>query len=344
MMKNGSHGRMVGSVMCLLSCLSVISAVKTIHIPARSTAQQILTFESDARTWLDSAPASAAFAFDSFYPGLIDKGDLCDQSVTIDLGVTRLTVRKIGDTGGALRDASSYAQVSDAVLYRPGGIGSRWTFSTPIYGLYTYYGSADSSSTIAMRLYSEGHLVSEVSRFGGGLGVYAVGHGFLSDVPIDQIEFMNLGNDPAILIGAFVGLYNGEPSLGRVYIDGYHGPNGSNVDLDFAISTQPLPDFPLLVGPLYAQSNGRFTVSEATPRTKTYLAYSTAGTGSTYVSQLNVTLNLAAPALAGSPKKTDASGAAEWVLPIPARSRGVDVWFQAAQPGLVSNVVATTIQ
>ncbi|MBL1218754.1 MAG: hypothetical protein D8M59_14825 [Planctomycetes bacterium] len=335
-MKNASHCRVTGAAVSLIAGLTAAAAP--------SLAQEIRTFESDAQTWLDTAPASAGFAFDEFYPGLNDKGDLCDQSVVIDLGVTQLTVRRVGEPAGALRDASSMAQVSDAVLYRPGGIGSRWTFSTPIYGLYTYYGSADSSSTIAMRLYSQGELVSEVSRFGGGLGVYAVGHGFLSDIPIDKIEFMNTGNDPAILIGAFIGLYNGEPSLGRTYIDGYHGPNGSNVDLDFAICTEPLPDFTLEVSPLYAMSTGRFTVTDAAPQTPTYLLYSTTGPGSTYVSQLDVTLNLAAPSLAAPRTITDAIGSTEWALPIPAKSRGMDVWFQVAQPGLVSNVIATTIQ
>ncbi len=41
---------------------------------------------------------------------------------------------------------------------------------------------------------------------------------------------------------------------------------------------------------------------------------------------------------------SDATGTAEWVLPIPGGAAGLDVWIQACQYELVTEVLATDIQ
>ena len=93
-----------------------------------------------------------------------------------------------------------------------------------------------------------------------------------------------------------------------------------------------------------AGQNATFDVTAAVPNCDTYLVYSLAGLGSTPVAALNVTLGVSQPVLAAGPTQTDASGAVSWSLPIPGNASGANVWLQAAQPGVVSNVDAVTVQ
>jgi len=313
-------------------------------LPGMVMGQVVQEFESNAEGWKISVNDPQVFAFDSFYPGMsTGKGNLTGPDLTLDLGTTTLRIEELGTAGGALRDASSTAQVSDAPLYVQDGVGSRWTFSTPIYGLYTFYGSAESANTITMRLYSQGQLVDEISRFGGGLGIWAVGHGFVSKEPIDRIDFVTVGFDTGILIGAFVGLDTSESSLGVDFIPGYHGPNGSNVESDFGITTVVPPDYNLTVTTLFAEDIGTFSVKNAKPNEKAYLAYSLKGPGSTVVNALGVTLDLKSPMQASGFVIANSRGEAVWQLWIPKGAKQKTIWFQSAQVGGVSNVVARQV-
>ncbi len=91
--------------------------------------------------------------------------------------------------------------------------------------------------------------------------------------------------------------------------------------------------------PLIAGQDGTFIVVDGNPNTATYLAYSTAGLGSTFVPQLGITLDINNPAQAGNAKNSDGGGTVFWSLPIPGGASGVHVWFQAAQMGIKSNNV-----
>ncbi len=106
------------------------------------------------------------------------------------------------------------------------------------------------------------------------------------------------------------------------------------------------PDFHLGVfpDPLVAGQTGTFVVTWGDPLTDTYLVYSLAGTGNTYIPQLDVTLGLANPQRAAGPSRTDDTGAYVWNLPIPQNAAGFDVWFQAIQFGQATDVVVATIQ
>ncbi len=84
-------------------------------------------------------------------------------------------------------------------------------------------------------------------------------------------------------------------------------------------------------------------LESATPSAPAWLAYSLAGLGSTPIGSLGVTLDLAAPAQAGTVLTADANGDVRWSLPIPGGTSGVSVWFQALQMGETSNVVDTRI-
>ncbi len=96
--------------------------------------------------------------------------------------------------------------------------------------------------------------------------------------------------------------------------------------------------------PLVAGQDGTFTAESMNPDEDAYLAYSLNGQGSTFVPLLNITLDLNNPQQAGNTQMTDAVGFVEWVLPIPGAAAGRNLWFQAAQFELKSNVIATTVQ
>ncbi len=334
----------------LLRCFTHLShelitlAVIAITLAGANTAvraQDIVEIESNSDEWLKSVSDPTTFAFDEFYPGISGgKGLLSGRVVDLDLGGTVLTIEEVGRAGGAIKDASSYAAVSDASLYLvTTGVGSRWTFSEPIYGLYTYYGSADRNNTCSMLLYYQNNLVAQISRKGSGNDVHAVGHGFVSDQPIDRIDFSIDGPDNAVLIGAFVGIDPTDRPLATKVIPGYSGPNGSNVDADFGLSLTPPPAFYVDVTTLFAGSVAHVIVERALPDTATHLAYSLQGRGSTYIPQLGIDLDLQNPRKASGAIRSDTDGNASWQLYIPPAAQNATVWFQAAQVGGASNPV-----
>ncbi len=96
--------------------------------------------------------------------------------------------------------------------------------------------------------------------------------------------------------------------------------------------------------PLQAGQNGLFVATNMAPTTASFLAYSLAGPGSTFISRLDITLDLAAPKQAGGLRQSNGAGTAQWVLSIPGGAIGRDVWFQACQGGVTTNVVATSVE
>ncbi|MBL1215983.1 MAG: hypothetical protein D8M59_00640 [Planctomycetes bacterium] len=109
--------------------------------------------------------------------------------------------------------------------------------------------------------------------------------------------------------------------------------------------------FTSLVGDLYQMSvtnlvggsDATFSITNATPNQKQYLAYSLKGRGSTFVPQLNVTLDLASPKQAAS-GRADASGAWETMLHVPGMATGRTVWFQSAEQGRTTPVLDQVVQ
>jgi len=95
--------------------------------------------------------------------------------------------------------------------------------------------------------------------------------------------------------------------------------------------------------PLRAGEDATFTVKHANPNTHSYLAYSLHGMGSTYVPPLNVTVDLQNPKQAGNRMTSDEFGTVVWTLPVPGNAGGVDVWLQAVQYELKTNVIETWV-
>ncbi len=95
--------------------------------------------------------------------------------------------------------------------------------------------------------------------------------------------------------------------------------------------------------PLRASEQALFATTCATPGGRVYFTYSTTGLGSFFVPQLNVTLDLDAPHLAGS-GIADQDGKAELIRRIPPDAAGRTVYLQAAEQGRKSEVVEAVIE
>ncbi|MCC6909529.1 MAG: hypothetical protein IT430_16445 [Phycisphaerales bacterium] len=94
---------------------------------------------------------------------------------------------------------------------------------------------------------------------------------------------------------------------------------------------------------LRAGQPARFSTTCATPGGRVYFTYSTTGLGSFFVPQLNVTLDLDAPHLAGS-GVANQDGRAELIRRIPPDASGRTVYLQAAEQGRKSEVVEAMIK
>ncbi|MBL1218360.1 MAG: S-layer protein [Planctomycetes bacterium] len=96
-------------------------------------------------------------------------------------------------------------------------------------------------------------------------------------------------------------------------------------------------------GPIVSGGRAVVEVTGATASRRQYLVYSVAGQGSTYVPQLDVTLDLANPVLAAS-AKADWQGTVLWILDVPSVASGQEVWLQCAERLSVTNVVGTRVE
>ncbi|GEM_PF-3038495 len=94
---------------------------------------------------------------------------------------------------------------------------------------------------------------------------------------------------------------------------------------------------------LRAGERARFITTCSTPDRRVYFVYSTTGLGSFYVPQLNVTLDLNRPRLAGS-DVAGADGKAVLIRRLPPNSTGTTLHLQAAEQGRKSEVVQAQIE
>jgi len=130
--------------------------------------------------------------------------------------------------------------------------------------------------------------------------------------------------------------------LGTPGIDNTFGYGRINVGLAIAAASGEIP-MRLQNSRFVSGVNGDMEVFRATPGQTVAFIYSTQGPGSTYISQLDVTIDLARPALAGV-RTADANGYALLRKRIPPNTQGVRVWTQAAEFQRKSNVVEQVIE
>lgn len=192
------------------------------------------------------------------------------------------------------------------------------------------------------------HDYANVSQFPVGNGLYRIEVQLA--VPLDLladtqyfVSIIGLTPEPFV---PWLWAQGTGPHTGTFYWQRADGGRYSRLPEDRAMTllgNSAVPTLAVSPDPLVAGQSGTFTITNMTPSTRSYLIYSLRGTGNTYVGQLNVTLGLAQPIQAGNFKTTDANGHAVWNLPIPANAAGRNIWFQAAQYGVVTNVVSTRI-
>ncbi len=101
--------------------------------------------------------------------------------------------------------------------------------------------------------------------------------------------------------------------------------------------------YALAVQNLVGGGNATFTISGATPNRPQYIVYSLRGPGSTFVPQLNVTLDLASPSLLTS-GRSNADGVFETSVHVPQAATGRTVWFQGAETGRTTAVIRGTVR
>ncbi|GEM_PF-2322197 len=111
----------------------------------------------------------------------------------------------------------------------------------------------------------------------------------------------------------------------------------------YAIDVSGDPVYNLAVDNLVGGSDATFTISNATPSTAQYIVYSLRGLGSTFVPQLNVTLDLRQPALLTS-GRADAQGTLQRAVHVPSAATGHTVWFQGAEVNHVTPVVSQVVR
>lgn len=99
----------------------------------------------------------------------------------------------------------------------------------------------------------------------------------------------------------------------------------------------------LSTDPLIAGQSVGLWIDNGTPQLRAYFTYSLAGLGETVVPQLNVTLEILNPKLAGS-QKINNTGFARIFRTVPNNVQGKTVWMQAAENGRRSNVVKDVVQ
>lgn len=146
----------------------------------------------------------------------------------------------------------------------------------------------------------------------------------------------NKGDDK---FGNSVAVSNDKVVIGAPYND----DNNENSGMAYVFDV----DCPVLTvspKPLIAGQYGTFTVTNTKSFRSVYLAGTVFGMGETFVPVLDVTLDLNRPIQIGNAVISDKDGNAQWTIFIDERARGINIWIQAVQYCLKTNVVATSIQ
>jgi len=151
-------------------------------------------------------------------------------------------------------------------------------------------------------------------------------------LPSDGSRFDDFGNSVAIKGNLAV--------MGAIYAD-----NGNNYRTGAAYIFQQRITNYLTVEPfpLHADQDGIFSIFEGVPDDNTWILYSLKGLGQTFISQLNVTIDLNKPVIAAGPRLTDANGDLQLLLQLPTIVNPRSIWFQAVQKNNTTNFFRSQI-
>lgn len=139
------------------------------------------------------------------------------------------------------------------------------------------------------------------------------------------VDFLTLDDDDSTLL-------NGTPHYDEIAT----GFGRHNLD------APPAYDLYLQSTTLNWGQNATLSAELAAPGSTVRFYYSLQGTGSTFLPDYNVNLDLSSPVLAGS-AIADANGEASFTRRLPNGRRPTVIWLQAAEPGEVSQVIVSQI-
>ncbi|MHC4991221.1 MAG: hypothetical protein ACYTGC_09595 [Planctomycetota bacterium] len=207
---------------------------------------QVVEFERDAAAWLEQSDRVQAFAFDEFFPAsstATDVGCLLDepdQPIVFKLEGISITLSALDADAMplcAIQDSAGTASISDAIIESDADTDGFnrivMEFDPPIVSLYTFFGSIAQGETATMTLFHDEELMAALETPTSTHSVAAIGHGFIADGPVDRVEFTKSLMQDRVTVGAFLGLAEGEASLGTVRIPEYPRPHDV-VELDLA--------------------------------------------------------------------------------------------------------------
>jgi len=149
------------------------------------------------------------------------------------------------------------------------------------------------------------------------------GSAYLFDMTTGQQIAKLLASDGATtdLFGGSVAVNNDIAIVGAFRDDGVNSDSGSA----YVYQQQTTNLLTVSPDPLVGGQSGTFSMTHTLPKEQTWLLYSLKGLGQTFISQLNVTIDLTQPKLAVGPRKTDANGDLQLVLPMPNRQTPLNV-------------------
>jgi len=159
-----------------------------------------------------------------------------------------------------------------------------------------------------------------------------------------KVDFLAHGR-PAFVVD----YVNQQTKIDKLYTealdDGFYPFAAPKRDLDRTAEVGPTPPvMNLTVDNLTGGQTAHFESTNGQPNTQTYLVYSRNGTAWPYVEQIDITLWLNQPRLAGTPTTSDTNGKATWNIPVPQQATGLTVYLQSAQEGTNSDVVVRVVE
>jgi len=114
----------------------------------------------------------------------------------------------------------------------------------------------------------------------------------------------------------------------------------------YDLGCDPPPTLVISPDPLISNETVQLNGTNLKPNSRTFLAYSLTGLGSTHIPPLNITLDLADALGIHWVTTTDSWGHHSIIhdFHVPPNGHGIDIWFQAFQYELKTNVVATSVE
>ena len=198
-------------------------------------------------------------------------------------------------------------------------------------------------------LYTDGVGWEILSQCGSGNGVTDLND--LGDVVMrlnvaPAVRFEGMGNiDIETLIDAPIGhwyVINTGVTINNVQQMAVFATNQETGEAGTVLLT-PIRPYALAVANLVGGEDAIFTINHATPLANQYVVYSLRGPGSTFIPQLNVTLDLRQPVLLTS-GQADGQGNFTKTLRVPAAASGRTVWFQGAEQDHTTNVILEVVR